>query len=105
MWGRCAECSDYATLADLPNAAAMLAEFELIGTYRSHVQIGTYRSARLLDADHHPMGSVRGSIANVETRSALRHRKTEWGVRVRRLRLEDEGDGEYPARFAEAATM
>ncbi len=33
MWGRYAECSDYATLADLPNAASMFAEFELIGTY------------------------------------------------------------------------
>lgn len=33
MWARYAECSDYSTLAELPNAATMFAEFEHVGTY------------------------------------------------------------------------
>lgn len=33
MWARHEECSTYGTLADLPNADAMFAEFELLGTY------------------------------------------------------------------------
>ena len=33
MWGRYEECCTYGTLADLPNASALFAEFEYIGSY------------------------------------------------------------------------
>ncbi len=33
MWGRYAECCEYKTLADLPNATAMFPEFELLGIF------------------------------------------------------------------------
>ena len=33
MWARYEACCTYGTLADLPNAAVMFAEFELLGSY------------------------------------------------------------------------
>jgi len=33
MWERYEQCCSYGTLADLPNAATLLAEFEFIGSY------------------------------------------------------------------------
>ncbi|MEZ5225221.1 MAG: hypothetical protein R2710_00700 [Acidimicrobiales bacterium] len=33
MWGRYDACCEYGTLADLPNATTMFAEFEYVGRY------------------------------------------------------------------------
>ncbi|MGA9279164.1 hypothetical protein [Ilumatobacter sp.] len=33
MWERFGECCDFATLADLPNASTMFAEFEYVDSY------------------------------------------------------------------------
>ena len=33
MWERYGACCDYGTLADLPNASTMFAEFEFVGSY------------------------------------------------------------------------
>lgn len=34
MWERYGNCCDFGTLADLPNASSMFAEFEYVGSYR-----------------------------------------------------------------------